>query len=538
MIEEPKNEPIKSYLKGSKEREEVEKEVKRMKGEEKEVSLVIGGKEVKTGIVDPIICPHNKHLKLGFYHNATEKELKEAIEAAKQGKREWESLKWEQRASIFLKLAEMISQEKWRARLCGATIVGQSKNFFQAEIDAACETIDFLRFNTFFAQQIFERQPKSEKGVWNRIEHRGLEGFVYAISPFNFTAIASNLNLAPVLMGNATLWKPSENAVLSASYLMDLFREVGFPAGLINFVPNRPQQMTPFLLSQPTLAGIHYTGSSAVFNMLFELVGKNMSLYKSYPRIVGETGGKGFMLVHPSSKNQIQEISTAIVRGAFEYAGQKCSALSRVYVPSSLWPSIRDSVFSFLSQVKMGNPEDPSVLVNAVISKKSFDRCNSYIQHAKTTDCCKVIYGGKSDESEGFFVEPTIILTTNPQAKSLREEIFGPVLTIYVYPDEKLDETIELVDNTSPYSLTGCIFASDRQAVQKLEEKLSYSSGNFYINDKPTGAVVGQQPFGGSRSSGTNDKAGSEINLYRWSSARTIKETFTPPTNPFYPYMN
>ena len=417
-----------------------------------------GGKEIRTGIIDDVISPHNHTKKLGVYHNATEKEIKLALEEAKKGRKLWNSLKWQHKASIFLKMAELLSNEKWRSKLCAATVLNQSKNFFQAEIDAACELIDFLRFNVFFANNIFERQPISDKGIWNRLEYRGLEGFVYAISPFNFTAIAGNLSLTPVMMGNVALWKPAETATLSGYHLMQLYKESGLPDGVINFIPNRPTEITPLILSQPELAGVHYTGSTSVFNMLFHNVANNIGNYRNYPRIVGETGGKDFMFVHPSSSSLIDELSTSIIRGAFEYAGQKCSALSRAYIPESIWPTLKESLFEQLKKVKMGNPEEVDVLVNAVISKKSFDRCKSYIEHAKSTTCCKVIYGGKCDDSVGYFVEPTIILTTNPKAKSLCEEIFGPILTIYVYPDNQIDETMDLLNDTSPYSLTGSIF--------------------------------------------------------------------------------
>ena len=530
----PNNEPILSYLKKSPEREALDKELKRQSSEIIEIPLIIGGKEIYTGDTSKIVMPHKHSHTLAIYHKAGEKEIKMAIEAAKEAQKIWSEQNWATRASILLKVAELLAT-KYRATIIAATMLGQSKNIYQAEIDAACETIDFLRFNISFASEIYRTQPISSFNQLNRMEYRALEGFVFSVSPFNFTAIASNLNMAPVMMGNTTIWKPASTSVLSNYYLMKIFIEAGLPEGVVNFLPGSGALIGKHVLDSADLAGIHFTGSNNTFNSLWREIGERLGKYKSYPRLVGETGGKDFIFVHPSAKPR--EVAVAAFAGAFEYQGQKCSAASRMYIPSSLWEEIKREMIELSESVKMGDVRDHDNFINAVIDEASFDNIASYIDYAKESFEADIIFGGTYDKSEGYFVSPTLIKTTNPHFKSMEEEIFGPVLTAYVYEDKDIDTAVELCDNTSPYGLTGAVFGQNRLAVVDICTKLRYAAGNFYINDKPTGAVVGKQPFGGSRGSGTNDKAGGEFNLVRWISPRTVKETFIPATDIFYGYM-
>lgn len=530
----PENEKIYDYLKGSPERLALDKELKRQLANEIEIPLIIDGKEVKTGITENVVMPHNHSVVLAKYHKATEKEVKMAIDSALKAHKVWSNLAWTVRASILLKAAELIST-KYRTLISASTMLGQSKNIFQSEIDAVCETIDFLKYNASFASRIYQIQPKLAFNQLNRMEFRALEGFVFAVSPFNFTSIASNLNMAPVMMGNTTVWKPATTSLLSNYYLMKVFMEAGMPAGVINFVPGSGPVVGNEVLKSKDLAGIHFTGSNGTFNHLWSTVAQNLSNYKSYPRLVGETGGKDFIFVHPSA--DAFEVAVNAVRGSFEYQGQKCSASSRMYVPKSLWPSIKKMLVEMTEDIKMGDVMDHQNFMNAVIDNKSYTNIVSYIDYAKSSSEANIIAGGTYDDSVGYFVRPTIIETTNPRFRSMQEEIFGPVLTVYVYDDKELDQAIELCDTTSPYGLTGAIFGKDRVALASLCDKFRYAAGNFYFNDKPTGAIVGLQPFGGSRASGTNDKAGGEFNLVRWVSPRTIKETFVSPTDYRYPYM-
>ncbi len=530
----PQNEPIKEYLKGSPERVALDAELKRQSAQKLEIPLIIGGKEVFTGDTGKVVMPHNHKHVLATYHKAGEKEIKDAIAASMAAHQEWADLSWVTRATILLKVADLITI-KYRATLSAATMLGQSKNIYQSEIDSICEAADFIRFNVAFATNIYKNQPSSFPGQLNRIEYRPLEGFVFALSPFNFTAIAANLNLAPVMMGNTTVWKPATTAILSNYYLMKIFIEAGIPAGVINFLPGSGALIGKHVLASKDLAGIHFTGSNGTFNTLWKGVADNLSIYKSYPRLVGETGGKDFIFVHSSSNPK--EIATAAFCGAFEFQGQKCSAASRMYIPESLWASFKEEIIAIKKTTTMGPVTDHSNFVNAVIDKASFDNIKTYIDYAKQSKDASILFGGNLDDSEGYFVEPTIIVTTDPNFKSIQEEIFGPVLTIYVYADNKLEETLDLCDTTSPYGLTGAVFGRDRVAVEAICDRLRYAAGNFYINDKPTGAVVGKQPFGGSRASGTNDKAGGEFNLIRWVSPRTIKETFISPVDIRYNYM-
>lgn len=531
----PENEPVLEYLKGSPERINLDCELKKQSENEIEIPLIIGGKEVKTGNIGYITMPHNHKKVLAKYHIAGEKEIQMAIDAALESHKVWANLTWTIRASILLKAAELIGT-KYRAILNAATMLGQSKNIYQSEIDAVCETIDFLKYNASFASRIYEFQPKSAFNQLNRMEFRALEGFVFAVSPFNFTSIAANLNTAPVMMGNTSIWKPATTAILSNYYLMKIFMEAGLPGGVINFVPSKGSVIGDKILNDKNFAGLHFTGSNNTFNGLWNNVSKNLQNYKSYPRLVGETGGKDFIFVHPSA--DIREVAVNAVRGAFEFQGQKCSAASRMYVPKSIWSDIKTQICEMVNDIKVGDVTDHKNFMNAVIDEKSFDNIAGYIDYAKEASDAEIIAGGKYDKSVGYFIYPTVIETSNPRFKSMEEEIFGPVLTVFVYDDEKLEETIKLCDTTSPYGLTGAIFARDRIAASKICEQLRYAAGNFYINDKPTGAIVGLQPFGGSRASGTNDKAGGEFNLVRWVSPRTIKETFVPATDYKYPYMN
>jgi len=530
----PTNEPIYSYMEGSKERIALFSELERLKNQQHDVPCIIGGKEYFTGNTTNILMPHDHKNPLGKYHNVGEKELDLAVEAAMKAHREWSDTPFTVRASILNKAAELITG-KYRALLSAATMLGQSKNIFQSEIDAVCETVDFLRFNAHFASKIYEFQPASSANMMNSMEYRALEGFVFTVSPFNFTAIASNLNMSAVLMGNVTIWKPASTAILSNYYLMKIFQEAGVPDGVINFIPGKGSMIGRRIMKDSNLAGVHFTGSNNTFNTLWKQVGENLTSYKSYPRLVGETGGKDFIFVHPSA--DALEVAVNALRGSFEYQGQKCSAASRMYMPASLWPKVKDTMVSLLSEIKMGDVMDPANFVNAVIDQPAYDTIMDYIRYAEASSDAKIVCGGKGDNSVGYFIQPTIIETTNPKFKTMEEEIFGPVLTVWVYEDAKLEEAIHLCDTTSPYGLTGAIFGRDRMALEKMTQQLRYAAGNFYINDKPTGAVVGQQPFGGSRGSGTNDKAGGELNLIRWVSARTIKETFNPPIDYRYAYM-
>lgn len=530
----PSNEPILEYLSGSKERIELEKEIKRQSETVLEIPLIIGGKEIFTGDTGTVVMPHNHKHILARYHKAGEKEIKMAADAAMKAHAEWSDLNWTIRASIMLKIADLISV-KHRALLNAATMLGQSKNIYQSEIDAVCETADFLRFNVYFASEIYRNQPISSFNQLNRMEYRALEGFVFTVSPFNFTAIASNLNLSPVMMGNTTVWKPATTSILSNYYLMKIFMEAGVPAGVINFIPGSGALIGKHIISNPDLAGIHFTGSNATFNSLWNQVGDNLANYKSYPRLVGETGGKDFVFVHPSA--DVKEVAVAAYSGAFEYQGQKCSAASRAYIPKSLWESFREEISAINQSARMGDTADPMNYINAVIDKASFDNIVSYIEKARNSKDAGIVFGGEYDSSLGYFIKPTLIITTDPHFITMEEEIFGPVLTVYVYEDDKVEEAVSLCDSTSPYGLTGAVFGRDRVAVSEICYKLRYAAGNFYINDKPTGAVVGKQPFGGARGSGTNDKAGGVFNLIRWISPRTVKETFIPSTDIRYSYM-
>jgi 1-pyrroline-5-carboxylate dehydrogenase len=530
----PQNEPVLGYLQGSPERQALEKELERQSQTVVEIPLIIGGKEIRTGNTDKVVMPHDHGHVLAIYHKAGENEIKLAIDAAVKAHKEWAETDWMVRASIMLKVAELLAT-KYRPVINAATMLGQSKNIFQAEIDSACETIDFLRYNVAFANQLYLSQPKSAPNQLNTMEYRPLEGFVFAVSPFNFTSIASNLNMSPVMMGNTTVWKTATTAILSNYYLMKIFMEAGLPDGVVNFLCGSGALIGKHVIASEHLAGIHFTGSNNTFNELWGQVAANLPKYKSYPRLIGETGGKDFIFLHPTA--QVKEAAASAFAGAFEFQGQKCSAASRMYVPASLWDELKAEMIAWSESVKMGDVCDSSNYINAVIDEKSFDNIVSYINYAKNSDKAEIIFGGTYDKSKGFFIKPTLIKTIDPKFKSMEEEIFGPVLTVYIYEDEKLNETVELCDSTSPYALTGAVFGKDRIEVAKICNKLKYAAGNFYINDKPTGAVVGMQPFGGARASGTNDKAGGEFNLIRWVSPRTIKETFIPMTDTRYGYM-
>ncbi|MBK7211804.1 MAG: L-glutamate gamma-semialdehyde dehydrogenase [Bacteroidales bacterium] len=530
----PTNEAVLEYRNGSPERIALEKELQRQSESCIEIPLIIGGKEIKTGSISEVRMPHNHQHLLAIYHKATEKEVEMAISAALDAHRSWADLSWTVRASILLKAAELIGG-KYRALMNAATMLGQSKNIFQAEIDSVCETIDFLKFNAYFASKIYEMQPRSAFNQLNKMEFRPLEGFVFTVSPFNFTSIASNLNMAPVMMGNTTVWKPATTSLLSNYYLMKIFQEAGLPEGVINFVPGSGAMIGKTVMASPDLAGIHFTGSNATFNQLWGGVSANLGNYKSYPRLIGETGGKNFIFVHPSAS--AKEVAVNAYRGAFEFQGQKCSAVSRLYVPETLWQDVKSELLAVSTDARMGDVNDAGNFINAVIDEASFDNIMSYIHYAEKAQDAEIIAGGRGDKSKGYFVQPTIIVTTNPRFKTMEEEIFGPVLTIFVYPDAEMNQMLEICNTTSPYGLTGAVFAQDRVAASQMCEYLRYAAGNFYINDKPTGAIVGLQPFGGSRASGTNDKAGGEFNLIRWISPRTIKETFQPATDYRYSYM-
>jgi 1-pyrroline-5-carboxylate dehydrogenase len=528
----PVNEPNRSYAPGSPERAELKARLSSMAAEKVEIPLIVGGREIRTGRTERAVMPHDHGHVLAEYHLAGPEHVEQAIAAAAAARREWAAWPWEDRAAVLLRAAELLATS-WRATLNAATMLGQSKTVFQAEIDAVSEMIDFWRFNTHFAQELYQEQPISSPGVWNQMEYRGLEGFVYAVTPFNFTAIGGNLTTAPALMGNTVVWKPASSAMLSAYHTMRLLETAGLPPGVINFIPGDAVQITGTVLDSPELAGIHFTGSTAVFNSMWKKVGENMGRYRSYPRLVGETGGKDFIVAHPSADPV--EVAVAIARGGYEYQGQKCSAASRVYVPQSLWNEVRDRTVAMMQDMKMGDVRDFRNFVGAVIDRKAFTKISEYLEDAKKN--AKVIQGGSAKGERGYFIEPTLVQTTDPGYRLLCEEIFGPVVTAYVYPDGAWLDTLAVVDRTSPYALTGSVFSRDRRGVREALSALRNAAGNFYINDKPTGAVVGQQPFGGARGSGTNDKAGSKLNLVRWVSARTVKETLAPPHDYKYPFM-
>ncbi|GCD77116.1 1-pyrroline-5-carboxylate dehydrogenase [Thermaurantimonas aggregans] len=529
-----KNEPVKQYGPGSAERAELQAKYDELWNSIRDIPMYIGGQEVRTGKTERVLPPHDHQHNVGHYHMGDASHVHAAIDAALKARTKWAAMSWEQRASIFLKAADLLAGP-YRAEVNAATMIAQSKTSFQTEIDAACELIDFLRFNVKYMAEIYAEQPNSMPGVWNRMEYRPLEGFVFAVTPFNFTAISGNLPASAALMGNVVVWKPSLYQVYSAHVVMKVFIEAGLPAGVINMIMTDPAETAQIVLSHPDFAGIHFTGSTAVFRSIWKTIGENIHRYKSYPRIVGETGGKDYVWMHASA--DVRETVVALVRGAFELQGQKCSAASRAYIPRSRWNEVNADLGRMLSEIKMGSPRDFSNFVTAVIHEGAFDKIVSYIEYARKDKDSEIIYGGKYDKSVGYFIEPTVILTKNPKMKTMVEEIFGPVLTIYVYEDEEWEASLDLVNETSEYALTGAIFAKDRYVIEVATNKLVDSAGNFYINDKPTGAVVDQQPFGGARGSGTNDKAGSKLNLLRWVSARSIKETMVPPTDYTYPFM-
>lgn len=528
------NEPVLAHAPGSPEREELVKMIKALKSTQLEIPLTIGGQKIHTEQKIAIHPPHELSHTLGHFCKGDSSHVHRAIEAALAAKPTWENLPWQERAAIFLKAADLLSGP-YRAKMNAATMLGQSKNVFQSEIDAVAELCDFFRFNVEFMYELYHQQPESAEGIWNRMEHRPLEGFVFAITPFNFTSIAGNLPGSAVLMGNVCIWKPAETQIYSAAVIMEVLEEAGLPAGVINLLLVDGPVAGDIIFEHPDFAGLHFTGSTKVFQHLWKTIGNNIEKYKTYPRIVGETGGKDFVVAHSSANPD--QVAVALARGAFEYQGQKCSAASRAYLPKSLWPAIQQRLVADVQSFKMGSPEDFGNFINAVIDERAFDKISSYIAQAKKDADAEIMVGGGYDKSEGYFIEPTVIVTDNPNYRTMEEEIFGPVLTIYLYEDEAFEQTLDLVDQTSPYALTGAIFSKDRAAVVLATEKLRHAAGNFYINDKPTGAVVGQQPFGGARASGTNDKAGSILNLFRWVSPRTIKENFVPPTDYRYPFL-
>jgi 1-pyrroline-5-carboxylate dehydrogenase len=530
----PANEPVKDYAPGSPEREQLQRRLRELERERMEIPLVIGGKDVSAKETFEAVMPHRKSQVLADVHSGGPEQVQQAIDAAREAREDWGRMPWEERAAIFLRAAELLAGP-WRATLNAATMLGQSKTAHQAEIDAACELADFWRFNVEFMTRIYQEQPDSAPGTWNRMEYRPLEGFVFAVTPFNFTAIAGNLPAAPALMGNTVVWKPASTAAFSAYFVMRLFQEAGLPDGVINLVYGSGATIGDAALASPELAGIHFTGSTGVFNSMWKTVGSNVGDYRNYPRIVGETGGKDFIVAHPTA--DVEALATAIVRGSFEYQGQKCSAASRIYAPSNLWPELRERLAEEVAELKVGDVSDFSNFMGAVIDRNSFKTQREAIEEAKSSAKAKVLVGGEVDDAEGYFVQPTVIETEDPEFRTMQEELFGPVVTTYVYPENKYEDTLELVDRTAPYGLTGAVFARDRDAIEQAHDTLQYAAGNFYVNDKPTGAVVGQQPFGGARASGTNDKAGSMWNLIRWVSPRTIKETFVPPKDYRYPYM-
>jgi 1-pyrroline-5-carboxylate dehydrogenase len=535
-IPTPVNEPVRTYAPGSPEKASLKKKLDEMLSEEIEIPLIIGGKEIRTGDTQKAVCPFDHKHVLATWHQAGEKEVQMAAEASKEAWKSWSEMPWEDRASIFLKAAELLAGP-WRDIANASTMLNQGKTVHQAEIDSACEMIDFLRFNPHYMQFVYQQQPQSSPGVWNYVEYRPLEGFIFAVTPFNFSSIAGNLPTSPALMGNVVLWKPASSAVLSAYYFMRMMEEAGLPPGVINFIPGRGSQVGDPALAHPDLAGIHFTGSTGVFQGMWKKIGDNIDRYKSYPRIVGETGGKDFVFAHPSADEGA--LAAALVRGAFEYQGQKCSAASRGYIPSSLWPAVKEDLLGQLGEIRMGAPTDFGNFVTAVIDAGAYKTIKSYIDHAKDNpDSAEIIAGGNCDDSEGYYIEPTVVVAKDPKFKLMKEEIFGPVLTLYIYDDEDLEEALELCDTTSEYGLTGAVFAQDREAVAHVMKRLRHTAGNFYINDKPTGAVVGQQPFGGARASGTNDKAGSFLNLMRWTSQRAVKENFVPPKHFAYSFLD
>jgi 1-pyrroline-5-carboxylate dehydrogenase len=528
----PVNEPVRSYAPGSAEKASIKARLKQMSAERVDIPLIIGGEEIRTGEHGHVVMPHDHHHILADWHKATPKHVEQAIAAARAAHRDWANWAWEDRAAVFLRAAELLATT-WRDTLNAATMLGQSKTVFQAEIDSACELIDFWRFNPHYAQELYDEQPLSNHTMWNQLDYRALEGFVYAVTPFNFTSIGGNLPTAPALMGNTVLWKPAATGMLSAYYILKLLEAAGLPPGVINLVGGDAATISDVALTHRDLAGVHFTGSTAVFNSMWKTIGANMANYATYPRIVGETGGKDFLIAHPSADPQA--FAVAVARGAFEYQGQKCSAASRIYVPKSLWNDVRDRVTAMMSDMRMGDVQDFRNFVGAVIDKKAFGKISEYIADARKN--ATIVAGGETDDSAGYFIQPTLVQAKEPGYRLMCEEIFGPVVTAYVYDDAKWSETLSVIDQTSPYALTGGIFSTDRRAVREAMLALRNSAGNFYINDKPTGAVVGQQPFGGARASGTNDKAGSKLNLVRWVSARAVKETFSPPMDYRYPFM-
>jgi len=528
----PVNEPVKTYAPGSLEKKSLKERLKRMAKERLEIPLIIGGREIRGGETAQSVMPHDHRHVLADWHKASPKHVEQAIAAAKRAQADWANWPWEDRAAVFLKAAELLATT-WRDTLNAATMLGQSKTVFQAEIDSACELIDFWRYNPHYAQDLYGEQPLSTPAMWNQLDYRALEGFVYAVTPFNFTSIGGNLPTAPALMGNTVIWKPASSAMLSAYYIMKLLEEAGLPPGVINFVPGDAQQISEIALGARDLAGVHFTGSTAVFNSMWQTIGANMSRYASYPRIVGETGGKDFIVAHPSADTRA--LAVAIARGGFEYQGQKCSAASRVYVPRSIWKDVRDRTAAMMDEMRLGDVADFRTFVGAVIDQRAFKKISEYIDDAKRN--ATIVAGGKAEGKDGYFIHPTLIETEDSGYRLLCEEIFGPVVTVHVYEDARWEDTLRIVDKTSPYALTGAVFANERAAIREAMLGLRNAAGNFYINDKPTGAVVGQQPFGGARGSGTNDKAGSKLNLVRWVSPRAIKETFSPPTDYTYPFM-
>jgi 1-pyrroline-5-carboxylate dehydrogenase len=533
-VPDPRNEPVLTYAPGTPERVALKTQLAELGGRDLEIPLVIGGREVRTGRIVEARVPHRHGQRLARWHQAGPAEVQAAIDAAMAARKAWAAMEPQDRAAIFLKAADLLAGP-WRQVLNAATMLGQSKTPYQAEIDSACEIIDFWRWNPHFMERILSDQPRSPPGQWNRLEYRPLEGFVFAVTPFNFTSIAANLPTAPALMGNTVVWKPASSAVYSAWHILKLLEAAGLPPGVINFVPGSGRAVGDPAIASPDFAGLHFTGSTGVFHGMWRAIGENLERYRGYPRIVGETGGKDFVFVHPSA--DVDAAAVALVRGAFEYQGQKCSAVSRAYVPESLWPQLRDRLLAMTAEIKVGEVEDFTTFMGAVIDKDAFERIRKYIQIARASEQVKILHGGRCDDSKGYFIEPTVIETVNPRFQLMEEEIFGPVLTVFVYADIRLDEALELCNSTSPYALTGAVFARDREAIVDMGRRLVDAAGNFYVNDKPTGAVVGQQPFGGARASGTNDKAGSMANLLRWVSLRAIKETFDPPTRFEYPYM-
>jgi 1-pyrroline-5-carboxylate dehydrogenase len=535
VVPAPRNEPVLSYAPGSPERAAVKSALERMAGEEIEIPLIIGGREIRTGNTDRQVMPHDHGHVLATYHKGGTDEVRQAIAATQEAQRDWMHWPWEDRLAVFLRAAELLAT-RYRPVLNAATMLGQSKTAHQAEIDSACELIDFWRFNTHFAQKIYTEQPESGPGMWNRLDHRPLEGFIYAVTPFNFTAIAGNLPTAPAMMGNVAIWKPAGTAVYSGYYIMKILEEAGLPPGVINFIPGDPGPISDTLLAHRDLAGVHFTGSTPVFQNIWKTVGNNIASYRGYPRLVGETGGKDFIVAHASA--DVDALATAIVRGGYEYQGQKCSAASRVFVPDSIWPAVRDRTIEMLSKVRVGDVRDFRNYMGAVIDRKAFDKITGYIQHARESKGIEILHGGTSDDSKGYFIDPTLVQVEDSAYRLMCEEVFGPVLAVHVYPEKEWDRILDVVDAGTPYALTGAVFSTERAPIVEANRRLRNSAGNFYVNDKPTGAVVGQQPFGGGRASGTNDKAGSVLNMVRWISPRTIKETFAPPQTFEYPYMD